>query len=186
MGRCGYLIALLTGLLAGCGGTREIVMAPPRPAAPGMPDTTAVPARLSLTVAADSVLPPPFQALTLTLHPLALRRADGHRQPLPFARRTLTFSATTPRTWTLLEAAPVPPGRYDTLWIRLSDVSVRFGPNAGGTLTVETDTLALPVTLTLDPDRAHSYRLLFELRRSLQAEPDCRWRFVPRMHLEVR
>jgi len=186
MGRCGYLIALLAGLLAGCGGAREIVMAPPRPAAPGMPDTTAVPARLSLSVAADSVLPPPFQALTLTLHPLALRRADGHRQPLPFARRTLTFSASTSRTWTLLEAAPVPPGRYDTLWIGLSDVSVHFGPNAGGTLTVETDTLALPVALTLAPERAYAYRLLFELRRSIQAEPDCRWRFVPRMHLEVR
>ncbi len=186
MGRYGYLIALLTGLLAGCGGAREIVMAPPRPATPGIPDTTVVPARLTLTVTSDSVLPPPFQTLTLTLHLLALQHTDGHRQPFPFARRTLTFTATTRRTWTLLEATPVPPGRYDTLWIRLSDVSVRFGPNAGGTLTVEADTLALPVALTLAPERAYSYRLLFELRRSLQADPGCRWRFVPRLRLEVR
>ncbi len=185
MGRCGYLITLLAGLLAGCGGAREIVMAPPRPAMPGMPDTAA-PARLSLTVAADSALPSPFQTLMLTLHPLALRHTDGHRQPLPFAQRTLTFSATTLSTWTLLEAVPVPSGRYDTLWISLSDVSVRFGPNAGGTLTVATDTLALPVALTLEPDQAYSYHLLFELRRSLQPEPNCRWRFVPQMRPEVR
>ncbi len=185
MGRCGYLIALLmTGLMVGCGGAREIVMAPPRPAVPYVPDTTLLPARLTLTLQADTVLPAPFQTLTLTLHLLALQRTDATRLPLPPTHRTLTFTATSLHAWPLLEGVPVPPGRYDTLWIWLSDVSVRFGPNAGGTLHVEPDTLALPVTLVLSPDRSYVYQIRFALGRSLVAEPGCRWRFVPRLHLE--
>ncbi|MDQ7040925.1 MAG: hypothetical protein Q9M35_08285 [Rhodothermus sp.] len=184
MGRCSYLIALLTGLLAGCGGTREIVMAPPRPAVPHVPDTTLLPARLTLVLKADTVLPAPFQTLTLSLHLLALQHTDATRQPLPPTRRILTFTATALHTWTLLEAVPVSPGRYDTLWIWLSDVSVHFSPNVSGTLTVEPDTLALPVALVLSPDRSYVYQIRFSPERSLRPEPGCRWRFVPWLRLE--
>ncbi|SHK79553.1 hypothetical protein SAMN04488087_1997 [Rhodothermus profundi] len=185
MGRCGHLIVLLSMLLAGCGGSRELIMAPPRPAALALPDTTVFPARLTLTLSANTPLPLPFQTLTVTIHLIALQRADGYRQPLVFARRTVTFTRTAAQQWTLLEAAPIPPGRYDTLWVHLSEVAVRFGPNAGGSLTAPTDTLAFPVTLELRPALSYAYHLRFDWQHSLQAKPECRWRFTPRLSLEM-
>lgn len=184
MGRYECLIALLIDLLAGCSGTHEIVMAPPRPATVGAFDTTAAFAHLTLTAEADTALPSPFQTLTVTLRLLALQRMDGYRQPIPSVRQTLTFTSSATQRWTLLAAVPMPPGRYNALWIGLSDVTAHFSPNTSGSLIVETDTLTLPITLELEPNQRYTYRLRFYWKRSLQAEPDCHWRFAPTLHLE--
>lgn len=173
---------LVPALLAGCGGVREVRTQPPRPVVSAA-DTASAPARTALTVTLDIAesMPPDVTALRLRVAALWLKPAGQAWEKRPVSSGTVASGEPPVR----LLAASVPPRRYDSLAVVLTDPFVTFGPNAGGPLTVaDSGLVALPLSLDLNRRRATTLRLRLDPAASLARDTTGRWTFRPRLSVQ--
>ncbi|RMH60526.1 MAG: hypothetical protein D6685_10265, partial [Bacteroidetes bacterium] len=181
---CTRLLAIPLLLLGGlgCGGTRPIETAPPRPAPsivpPRPPDTGR--ATLVIQVATGGTpLPADVQALRFRLAEVRLKARGGAwtSYPADAGRFQITAEARPRKTVLSTRLPPVP---YDSLALVLEDVFVQYGPNAGGPLTLTRgEPLRLAHPLAPIPDQTTTLHLTFEPGASLSRDAACRWFFLP-------
>ncbi len=79
------------------------------------------------------------------------------------------------------------PASYDSLGVRIGDVFVLYGENAGGPLAWPKRRV-VKSSLNVDPKvgATTQIRLVFEPGASLSQDDNCRWYFVPFWSSEVR
>ncbi len=173
----------VAGLLAaGCGSTRQIQTAPPHPAVPVTPDTSAVAGLAPLTVTVETgatALPDAIQAMRFSVAEVQLKPADGPWTAFPADINSFVV-ATGRRTRKTVLSTQVPPAAYDSLALTLTDVFVQYDANAGGPLTLARGApLRLPLDADLAVGRRTLLRLVFEPGASLSHDAACRWFFLP-------
>ncbi len=177
------LCCLAAGLgAAGCSSTRQIQTAPPQPAVPVTPDTSATANLAALTILVETgttALPAAIQAMRFSVAEVHLKPADGAWTVYPADVNSFMTAAGQRARKTVLSTR-VPPAAYDSLALALADVFVQYDANAGGPLTLPREApLRLPLQTRLDVGRRTALRLVFEPGASLSRDARCRWFFLP-------
>lgn len=183
-------LALCFLLASGCSSTREIQTSSPRPRSdierPG--PTAATQARFAVVLSDGTTqLPRDIERFQFRIAEVQLHRRDGGWVRLPSDAAPIELvRGETLRPRTILDTY-VPPARYDSLAVALSQVFVRFGENAGAPLATA-DGLPQKLAFSLDPslERPTVIDLILEPGASLARTADCRWYFVPVLRMGTK
>ena len=175
-------IALAGAVLAGCAQTRQIETSPPRPAI-AVPDSAVATPRSRLAVvleAGSTPLPGDVASLRFEVAELLLKPRGAAWTAYPTTMGPIEIAAgQTGRPRRTLLNTQVPAVPYDSLALRLDNVYVTFGPDAGAPLSLPRDPVVYPLALDPTPDRMATVRLVLEPGASLVQTPDCRWVLAP-------
>ena len=167
---------------AGCGSTRQIETASPRPV--NLPGLAGNPASgmglLTIDVeTGETDLPEEVQALRFRIDEIRLHTDEGEWITYPVELNS--FEILPDRyVGKMILSTRVEPVLYDSLSLRISDAFVLFGENAGGPLTLPKDR-PLEVAIKIQPEVgvAKQVSLAIEPGASLYKDDACRWYFVP-------
>lgn len=175
-------MALAGAMLAGCAQTQQIETSPPRPAV-AVPDSAVTTPRSRLAVVLETgatSLPGEVARLRFEVAELLVKPRGGAWTVYPTTTGHIEIAedqSGRPRRTLLNTQVPAVP--YDSLALRLDDVYVTFGPDAGAPLSLPRDPIAYRLALDPAPDRLATVRLVLEPGASLVQTPDCRWVFAP-------
>lgn len=185
--RLSVVVLVLLGL-AGCASTQEIETSPPQPRT-GSPDEGAAAQEAPLAIVmrtGETALPADISLLRIRVTEVRLRRSNGQWIRLPSDTVPIEVMDEAQGVRRTLLETRVAPAAYDSLSIAFADVFVRFGANAGGSLTTASDA-PQRLALELEPSLGAFTRLVLTLEpgASLSRSPDCRWFFVPVLLTDV-
>ncbi|MDZ4699021.1 MAG: hypothetical protein SH809_04880 [Rhodothermales bacterium] len=174
---------VLVILLAGCGGTRQIQTAPPRPA-PAAVRSAEVNGQMALltidVVVGESALPADARALRFRVDQVRVKPRGGVWETYPADVNSFEIAATRRAGSKTIFSTRIPPQRYDSLGLVLSDVFVLYDENAGGPLTMARDRpIELGVALDARAETPLRAELTIEPGASLTQDAACRWFFLP-------
>jgi hypothetical protein len=174
---------LVVVLLAGCGGTRQIQTAPPRPAPTTVRSTDANGQMALLTidvVVGESALPADTRALRFRVEEVRVKPRDGAWETYPADVNSFEITSSRRAGSKTIFSTRIPPQRYDSLGLVLSDVFVLYDENAGGPLTMARGRpLELGVELDARAETPLRAELTLEPGASLTRDDTCRWFFLP-------
>lgn len=174
---------LVVFLLAGCGGTRQIQTAPPRPAPTTVRSAEANGQMALLTidvVVGESALPAEARALRFRVDQVRVKPRDGAWETYPADVNSFEIASSRRVGSKTIFSSRIPPQRYDSLGLVLSDVFVLYDENAGGPLTMARDRpIELGVALEARAEAPLRAELTIEPGASLTRDAGCRWFFLP-------
>ncbi len=181
-------LGVLLGTI-GCGGARQIQTSPPQPATLSgrSTDANGQMALLSVDVqVGESALPEDVRALRFRVEEVRLKAEDGGWTTYPADVNSFEIMATRRPGVKTVFSTRIPPQRYDSLALVLSDVFVLYDENSGGPLTMPRDT-PLRLALAVEPAAAAPARVALTLEpgASLTHDASCRWFFLPFWRLAI-
>ena len=178
---CVALCMIVCVSLSSCVPTRQIQTASPRPANTALSNRNEV-GLSAISVAlttGNSPLPGEVQALRFKVDEVQLRNTSGVWEAFPVNLSNVEVLPDRNTTKRILSTR-VAPVAYDSIALRISEVFVLFGENAGGPLSWPRNRL-IKNELSVQPavDQGTFVQIVFEPGASLARDADCRWYFIP-------
>ena len=127
----------------------------------------------------ESLLPAEIQALRFRIEEVHLKTKEGEWLVFPIELNSFEINSANYIGKTILSTR-VQPVAYDSLALKLTDVFVLFGENAGGPLTMPRDKAhQIPVAMHPKVGEGTQVRIKLEPGASVFKDRKCRWYFVP-------
>ena len=176
---------VLSGLvlfMAACGSTRQIETSSPRPVnIPGdsRHEAAGMGSMMIDLETGETSLPAEIQVLRFRIDEIRLHTDEGEWVTFPTELNNFEIIPERYVNKTILSTR-VQPVMYDSIALRISDVFVLFGENAGGPISLpRNEPVKLAVDMHPEVGEATQVRITFEPEASLYKNSNCRWFFVP-------
>ena len=177
-----FLVLLSIAILPGCMSTREIETSSPRIfSSPESSDAAAAGMSLMAVelVTGETELPAEIQALRFRVDEVRVQNQDGEWLAFPSEMNSFEVVPGRRVNKTVLTTRVLPVA-YDSLALKIRDVFVLFGENAGAPLTLPGDeAFGKAITLKTEIGKPSQVSIIFEPGASLARDPSCQWHFVP-------
>lgn len=132
----------------------------------------------------ESALPAPISELTFRISRMALVTPDGSRTVRELSHANVQVTREQTDSYLLLRER-IQPESYDRLTLRVQNIYVTYGPNAGAPLTIENEDITLPMPDVASGNTPVLLRISFDAAASFDRNDDGTWHFSPQFSVNA-